>query len=449
MINVRAMADVPRTKLQARPIRLVHKLRVAVTAGPNTGASCAPEDGARLSIGTSEDNALVLVDTAVSRYHLELQRTPAGVEVVDLGSRNGTWLGTVRITRAVVPAGTTLRIGDTTITVEDAGSSVEPPLPTDIPRSTELVGESEAIREVARLIHRVARVDSSVLIQGETGTGKEVVARAIHEASPRRDHELVVVDCGSLPATLIASTLFGHEKGAFTGADQRRAGAFERANGGTVLLDEIGELPLDLQPALLGVLERRAFTRVGGSQSISVDVRVVAATHRDLRAEVNAGRFRADLYYRLAVAKILVPALRERPEDVEPLVAHFVQRLTGVAELGPLAPALDQLRAHPWSGNVRELRNVVEAALVMGELDLGLGGRSESGQSPQPLAASATAGTIASYRDARAAALSRFEVEYLRTLIERADGNASEAARIARMDRPYLLTLLRKHGLRS
>jgi DNA-binding NtrC family response regulator len=434
------VVDTPRTKLQAPPIRVVHKLRVVVSAGPNAGATAAPDDGAKLAIGTSEDNALVLSDAAVSRYHLELQRTPHGVEVIDLGSRNGTWLGTARITRAIVPAGTSLRIGDTTLVVEDAGSTVVPP-PGDVPRSSELVGESDAIREVARLVHRVARVDSSVLVQGETGTGKEVVARAIHEASPRREHELVVVDCGSMPAALIASILFGHEKGAFTGADQRRTGAFERANGGTVLLDEIGELPLDLQPALLGVLERRSFSRVGGAQPISVDVRVLAATHRDLRAEVNAGRFRADLYYRLAVAKIMVPPLRERPEDVEPLVAHFVQRLTGIAELGPLAPAMDQLRAHPWSGNVRELRNVVEAALVMGELDLGTADRPR-----QPLA---VPGSVAPYRDARAAALTRFEAEYLKTLIERADGNASEAARLARMDRPYLLTLLRKHGLRG
>jgi DNA-binding NtrC family response regulator len=207
-----------------------------------------------------------------------------------------------------------------------------------------------------------------------------------------------------------------------------------------VLLDEIGELPLDVQPALLGVLERRAFTRVGGSQSVSVDVRVLAATHRDLRAEVNAGRFRADLYYRLAVAKELLPPLPERPDDIEPLVAHFLQRLTGVAELGPLAPAMDALRAHPWSGNIRELRNVVEATLVMGELDLG---------GTQPARTAAPATELASYRDARATALARFEADYLKTLIERAGGNASEAARLARMDRPYLLTLLRKHGLRS
>ena len=433
--------DLPRTKLQQRQVRIVHRLRVSVESGPDAGASCEPEDADAIGAGTSADNALALTDPAVSRYHLELRRTPAGVQVIDLGSRNGTWVGGIRIDRAVVPAGTRLRLGDTTIVVDEAGSRVAPPT-TDVPRSADLVGDSEAIREVARLIHKLARVDSSVLIQGETGVGKEVVARALHEASPRRDAELVVVDCGSMPATLIASILFGHEKGSFTGADQRRAGAFERAAGGTVLLDEIGELPLEVQPALLGVLERRAFTRVGGSQSISADVRVVAATHRDLRAEVNAGRFRADLYYRLAVARIVIPPLRERPEDIEPLVACFVQRLTGIAELGPLAPAIDALRAHPWSGNVRELRNVVEAALVMGELDLG-------GAKPAaPLPASPVT-AVQTYRDARAAALARFEADYLRDLITRANGNASEAARLARMDRPYLLGLLRKHGMRS
>jgi DNA-binding NtrC family response regulator len=439
----RPMDDAPRTRLQPRPVRLVHRLRISVDEGPDTGATCAPDDGASIAIGSSADNALALTDPTVSRYHLELRRTAAGVAIVDLGSRNGTWVGGVRIERAVVPAGTRLRLGDTTIVVDDAGSTVAPP-PTEVPRPPDLVGDSEGIREVARLVHKLARVDSSVLIQGETGVGKEVVARAVHEASPRRTGELVVVDCGSMPATLIASILFGHEKGSFTGADQRRTGAFERANGGTVLLDEIGELPLEVQPALLGVLERRAFTRVGGAQPISVDVRILAATHRDLRAEVNAGRFRADLYYRLAVAKIVIPPLRERPEDIAPLVQHFVQKLTGASELGPLAGALDALRAHPWSGNVRELRNVVEAAIVMGEIDLG-----GDGSHPMPAAAPLASGAVVAYRDARTAALARFEAEYLKDLIERTDGNASEAARLARMDRPYLLTLLRKHGLRS
>jgi DNA-binding NtrC family response regulator len=192
---------------------------------------------------------------------------------------------------------------------------------------------------------------------------------------------------------------------------------------------------------LLGVLERRSFTRVGGAQSITVDVRILAATHRDLRAEVNAGRFRADLYYRLAVAKIAIPPLRERPEDVEPLARHFATKLTGQEALGPLAGMLATLRAHAWTGNVRELRNVVEAAIVMGEVDLGTG--------PAVTATTTNDQPISTYRDARAAAVHRFEMAYLRDLVERSGGNASEAARIARMDRPYLLTLLRKHGLRG
>jgi DNA-binding NtrC family response regulator len=439
-----AAMDGVRTKLQPRQTRMVRRLRVRVDEGLDAGA-VSEEDGASIAIGTSADNQLVLRDPTVSRYHLEVRRTDDGIAIADLGSSNGTWAVGLRLERAVVASGTRLRIGDTTITVEDAGSTLAPAGGAEPPRAPGLVGDSEAIKDVSRLVHRLARVDSSVLIQGETGVGKEVVARAIHEASPRRDNELVVVDCGSMPATLVASLLFGHEKGAFTGADARRVGAFERAAGGTVLLDEIGELPLEVQPALLGVLERRTFTRVGGAQTIATDVRVLAATHRDLRAEVNAGRFRADLYYRLAVARVVIPPLRERPEDVEPLVRHFVERLTGAPDHAILGDVLDALRAHPWSGNVRELRNVVESALVMGEVALA-GDRGEVARIPT---SSGEPGEVAPYRDARARALHKFEAEYLRALIDRCGGNASEAARRARMDRPYLLTLLRKHGLRS
>ncbi|HTJ47374.1 MAG TPA: sigma 54-interacting transcriptional regulator [Kofleriaceae bacterium] len=436
-----------RTKLQPRQARVIRKLRVRVDEGPDAGLACEPEGAAAVSVGTADDNQLVVSDDTVSRYHLEVRRAADGVQVTDLGSRNGTFVAGVRIERAIVPPGTRLRLGATTITVEDAGSSVTAAT-ADPPRPPGLVGDSDAIKDVARLVHKLARVDSSVLIQGETGAGKEVIAHAIHELSPRRDKELVVVDCGSMPATLVASLLFGHEKGAFTGADTRRIGAFERAGGGTVLLDEIGELPLEVQPALLGVLERRSFTRVGGSQSIDVDVRVLAATHRDLRAEVNAGRFRADLYFRLAVARVVIPPLRERPEDIEPLVHHFAERLTGVPDPGPLAGAMDALRAHPWSGNVRELRNVVETALVMGEI--ALGDPSDPARAPTVAAARPlTSDAQDSYRDARARALHRFEAEYLRALIDACGGNASEAARRAKMDRPYLLTLLRKHGLRT
>jgi DNA-binding NtrC family response regulator len=433
------MATGERTDLQPRQVRVLSRLRVVIEEGPDAGATHEPEDGRPVGVGTAPDAGLVLADPTVSRYHLELRRDRDGIAVEDLGSRNGTWLGAARLERGVVPPGTRLRLGATLLRVEDAGDVVAaaeeapPPIPG-------LVGESDGMREVRRLVHRLARVGSSVLIEGETGTGKEVVARALHEVGPRRSAPFVVVDCGSMPATLVASQLFGHERGAFTGADARRIGAFERAEGGTVLLDEIGELPLELQPALLGVLERRRFVRVGGSTEVSVDVRILAATNRDLRAEVNRGTFRADLYYRLAIARILIPPLRERPEDVAPLVEHFVERLAGVPGEHPLADALEALRAHPWSGNARELRNVVEAALVMGELHL-------DGESRRAAATGADDEPLP-YREARARAIARFEVDYLSRLIEAAGGNASEAARRARMDRPYLLTLLRRHGLR-
>jgi len=304
-----------------------------------------------------------------------------------------------------------------------------------------LVGHSPAIIEVMKTLARVAPSQATVLVLGETGTGKELVARTIHHFSERADRRFVAVNCSALAEGLLESELFGNVRGAFTGAGTARPGLFREADRGTLFLDEIGDISPALQARLLRALQEHEIVPVGSETPIRVDVRVLAATHRDLRAEVNAGRFRADLYYRLAVAKIVIPPLRERPEDIAPLVEHFVQRLTGVAELGPLASALDQLRAHPWSGNVRELRNVVEAALVMGELDLG-------GDRPATPIATRDA-PVATYRDARAAALHRFEADYLRALIERAGGNASEAARLARMDRPYLLTLLRKHNLRS
>ncbi len=277
------------------------------------------------------------------------------------------------------------------------------------------------------------------MIYGETGTGKEVVARAIHDLGPRKDKPFVVVDCGSMPATLIASELFGHERGAFTGADHRHIGAFEQADGGTLFLDEIGELPLSVQPSLLGALERRRFRRVGGQKEVAVDVRVLAATHRDLRAEANRGSFRPDLYFRLAVARISIPALRQRREDIEPLVAHFVEQTTGQRDLshyfGP--QTLDALRQHHWSGNVRELRNVVERALTLGQVKL------DTAQHASP-----ETSLLPSYKDARATAIAEFERVYLARVMKLSANNASEAARRAAMDRPYLLSLLKKHDLR-
>jgi DNA-binding NtrC family response regulator len=414
----------------------LRRLCVRVVEGPDRDR-VVEHYGERLGVGTSPDNELTLTDPTVSHYHLEL-RCEDGVLVKDLDSRNGTFAGDVRVHEALVPVGTRLRIGRTVLVLLDAAIETPPPLlpPPHIPG---LVMASAEMQEIGRTAERLAE-NVSVLIQGETGTGKELIARAIHEMGPRAKGPFLVVDTGALPATLIASQLFGHERGAFTGAERRQEGAFELAHGGSIFLDEIGELPLSVQPALLGVLERRSFRRVGGKEDIQVDVRVISATHRDLRAEANQGTFRADLYFRLAVARIEIPPLRERPQDIDPLVEHFAHEVTGTRGFLFSEATMAALRAHRWSGNVRELRNVVESALAMGSINL-------DGLS-QTVPAPASGGPVPPYRAARAEALAAFERSYLRKLIEATGGNASAAARAANMDRPYLLSLLRRHGLR-
>jgi DNA-binding NtrC family response regulator len=302
-----------------------------------------------------------------------------------------------------------------------------------------MVGVSAALFQVCRAAQRLAKSDVSVLVQGETGTGKELVSRALHDLGPRAGKPYVIVDVGALAPTLVASQLFGHERGAFTGAEARHVGAFEQANGGSILLDEIGELPASVQPALLGVLERRTFRRLGGKEEIRVDVRVIAATHRDLRAEVRRGAFRDDLYFRMAAARIHIPPLRERPEDIAPLVEHFARQIAGEEGVAAAGPLLATLGFQPWPGNVRQLRNVVEGALTAGASALDGGSLGD----PAPSEA------VLPYRTARDAALGAFERAYLSSLMESAGGNAAAAARLARMDRSYLLSLLRKLQIRS
>jgi DNA-binding NtrC family response regulator len=433
-----------------------------VADGPDRGKQAELLPNQAMSVGTSPDNQLQLRDMTVSRYHLELTLQRGEILVRDLDSMNGTYIGDVRVDRALVPPGTKLTIGGLNVILEPDAGSIPPPLPKteeETPEIAGLVTKSPAMREVARSIARLARSNVTVLLHGETGTGKEVLARAVHELSDRKDQPFEVVDCGSMAPTLIASELFGHERGAFTGAHAERAGAFERAHGGTVFLDEIGELPLDLQPMLLGVLERRRFKRVGGAKERNIDVRVVAATHRDLRNATNLGTFRADLYFRLAVARVVIPPLRERPDDIDALVRHFAEQLTGDPNAQPFDRAtMEALEAHPWSGNVRELRNVVESAIAIGSVVLE-GQHVGVADGSQPLSAEGGVISVAGeggsppgfdqpYRDARARAINDFERAYLSWLIQACGGNASEAARRARMDRPYLLGLLRKHGLR-
>ncbi len=411
---------------------------VLVLAGPNMGLEVACRPDGTLSVGVATGNAVVIQNPTVSRYHLELTPDPAGVRVEDLGSRNGTFVHGVRIDRGVVPFGSHLFIGRTELEVRAVVTARSRRREDPKPEHAGFIAESRAMRRVFASVQQLAPSMVSVLIEGETGTGKEVVARTLHELSPRAAQPFVFVDCGSLPSSLIASELFGHERGAFTGAHRRHAGAFERAAGGTLFLDEIGELPAELQPALLGVLERRSFRRLGGEEELTADVRLVSATHRDLRAATNTGAFRPDLYYRIAVARLVVPPLRDRPDDIVPLIHHFAEELTGSASM-PFHPAqLEAFTTHHWAGNVRELRNVVEATLAMGNLE----------PTFTPPADARASGPLPPYKEARAQVVDAFEKNYLGQLIAASGGNASEAARRAQMDRTYLLSLLKRHGLR-
>jgi DNA-binding NtrC family response regulator len=328
-------------------------------------------------------------------------------------------------------------LGDTRLRIDDGQVVIVETFGTDA--LGELRGRAPAMRRLFADIGRVASSATPVLIVGESGTGKELIARAIHEQWGR-ERPLVTVDCAATVPSLFASELFGHERGAFTGADQRREGAFAEASGGILFLDEIGELPLDIQATLLGVLERKRFRRLGARGDHPVDVRVVCATHRDLRSEVNANRFRLDLYFRLAVVTLCVPPLRERSEDIPLLVEQFLRQgghHGPVDEVFP-APVMAELVAHTWPGNVRELRNVVEATLVMGSAPLGAPSQSRAGNGSET--------QLASYKEARRAALDRFEREYLTALLASTGGNIRQASRVAQMDRAYLMKLLK--GLR-
>jgi DNA-binding NtrC family response regulator len=401
-----------------------------------------------IRVGTAPGNDLVLQDEAVSRYHLELERRGERIAVVDLGSTNGTYLGLAQLggSSATVPPGTQIKLGDTTLLVDD-GSVVTVDVPRDGALSA-LKCRTPSMQQLLATIARLSEREVSVLIVGESGTGKELIARAIHEDGPRRDQPFVTVDCGALPPALFAGALFGHERGAYTGADQRQMGAFERASGGTLFLDEIGELPAEIQATLLGVLERQRVMRLGAEREISVDVRVVAATHRDLRAEVNAGSFRLDLYYRLAVVQLSVPPLRERLDDIPLLVEHF---LHDVGHDGPMSALftkedLAAFKRYRWPGNVRELRNVVASAMALGErpaLDP-IAEPPALGSDDDPIGRVLGMG----YREGRSSLLREFEARYLHALLERADGNVRRAAREASMDRSYLTELLKRHKLK-
>ncbi|MCA9622399.1 MAG: sigma 54-interacting transcriptional regulator [Myxococcales bacterium] len=409
-------------------------------------------------VGRNPACQVVIEDGKVSAVHAEFVATEQGVTVRDLGSRNGTYVHDVRVGEICVSSACTLRMGATELHFEPLRpEKVEVPT---IPSFGPLVGQSEAMRKIFDRFSKVAPTDLTLLIGGETGTGKELAAQAIHMASSRKDKPFVVVDCGSIPPSLAEATLFGHERGAFTGAVDRHASPFHDADGGTIFLDELGELPLEVQPKLLRALAERRVKSVGGSSYKPFDVRVIAATRRDLVRAVNSGAFRSDLYFRVAQVKVELPSLRQRVEDLPILVRSMLKDLGHEEAYQRVSnQQLERLMRYDWPGNVRELRNAVAVAFALsdasGEIDVAshLGALAEGGQGAPGLGGNGGVGLVAAglenrpFQDAKREVLARFAKEYFTRLAEEAKGNVSEMARRAGMERAHVRTYLKRHDI--
>ena len=420
---------------------------VRISSGPTFGEEVALASRPVL-IGAGPDCSVVLDDAKVSRRHCELRLVEEGVEVRDCDSRNGTFVDGVRVSTAIAAIGATLKVGDTTLQLTNAEPLGIDPSTRD--RFGGLIGRSAVMREIFAVLELVAPSEATVLLIGESGTGKELAARAVHDHSRRPGGPFVVFDCSSVKPELIESQLFGHVRGAFTGAAQARDGAFVRATGGTLFIDELGELPLDLQGRLLRALESRTVQALGSDSETSVDVRIVAATHRDLSAMVAQRTFRFDLYQRISVVQLQLPPLKARLDDIAPLVEHFYEGRK--VSPGPIDGAgLAALQGRVWPGNVRELRNVLERAFVLsGETApafatltpwLGRSNASSATQAPRP------AELAGAFKEAKARSVEAFERSYLDALMRRFDGNISHAATFAELSRHHVRELLVKHGL--
>jgi DNA-binding NtrC family response regulator len=430
--------------------RAVRRFRVEVISGPDRGL-VAVSDGPELTIGTAAANHVVLADSSVSRHHCVITAADEGFLLRDSGSRNGTTLAGFRVLGAYLGPGAIIGAGETTLRFSPLLEEIVEPL-AGSEGFERILGQSTAMRRLFAMLPRIAASDSTVLLEGETGTGKGLLAEVLHQKSARASGPFVVIDCSSIPPSLIEAELFGHARGAFTGAHGARPGAFEAAAGGTVFLDELGELPLDMQPKLLRALEERVIRRVGSLDPVRLDVRVIAATNRDLRREINVGAFRADLYYRLNIVRIRLPPLRERREDIPLLVAHFHEQLARGADTAPPASLVAAMARHEWPGNVRELRSAVERAILMDDPALWQEATLGAPSSDDPAAPQASDDhpsdlALGSFRAAKERATGRWERGYIEALVRHCNGNVSLAARTARMDRNHLRDLLRRHGV--
>jgi len=419
------------------------RIRVEVARGPDAG-KIAELPGLAVSIGTSKDCDFVLTDSTISRVHLHLRVERDAIRVLDAGSRNGTTIDGTQVRDAYARPDSLIVLGNTTLRLRMLADVVELPLSA---RDSfgRLLGRSIAMRRVFSVLERAASTDSTVLVEGETGTGKELVAAGLHEAGPRAAGPFVVFDCSAAAPTLIESALFGHVRGAFTGAVGERPGVFEEAHGGTLFLDEIGELPMELQPKLLRVLEAREVRRLGANGGQRVDVRIVAATNRSLAQEVDRGRFREDLYYRLAVITVRMPPLRERPEDIPLLVRQLEKELAARAQPPP-QPLPDSVvgafRAQSWPGNVRELRNAVDRALA-------LGNPAQWEEQAPPLPAALEVNLKEPLLVGRQRLQEAYEREYIERALRETGGNVSRAATLAGVGRKFLQQAMKRYGLRG
>ena len=434
------------------PRMMRRKVRLEVLRGADAGK--AETFGAEeITVGSLAQSDLALSDSSVSRYHLRIATSHRGFVITDLDSTNGTHIGALKIREVTAADAVNLRLGDSEIRLTPLDDEQEVPLYT-ADQLGPLVGRSPRMRALFAQVGAVASSDATVLLGGETGTGKELLAEQIHAASPRRGGPFVVLDCAAIPDTLIESELFGHRKGSFTGATTDRAGAAELANGGTLFLDEVGELSPAAQPRLLRALESRKVKPVGSDRYLDLDVRIIAATNRDLRLAVNKGSFRADLFYRLSVVRLQLPPLRERPEDIELLAGRFMvelwQRLSPSTAPPPLGKeTIQRLVSHTWPGNVRELRNFMERVAVMAHGGSGIQPELDPAPSEHGEGVSAVVHGGLPYKEAKMKWIDRFEVAYITEVLRRSGGNVAAAARQAGVDRTYLFRLIRKYGIKK
>ena len=414
-------------------------------------------------VGRDPQSDMVLDDPSVAAEHFRIQHEGDGWLLLDLGSETGTYVDGARVQRAWLKPGAKIRAGAVTLRFSSQKERLHVQ-PSPAHRFGALVGDSVSMREVFALLDRISPTESTLLVTGETGTGKGALARSVHARSKRAQSPFLLVDCGAISESLIESELFGHERGAFTGADKQRIGLLEAASGGTLFLDEIDDLPLELQPKLLRALEERVFRRVGSTAPVKFDARIIAASKRDLWQQVQLGRFREDLFFRLSVFTVNLPPLRERREDLPALAAALVDD-----SLWPSLPSAlrEQFFAYAWPGNVRELRNALERAGHLAKMPGGAtaqavlphrtpsspGLRAPPPAPPAAPAPQAPAGEFLpvdyglDFKRAKDQLTAAFEREYLGRLLQRTGGNVAAAARIAGIDRKYLADVIRKHNL--